>query len=704
MPDLLSGIPWEWIPADGGPIAQVSKTLRYMKGLRLLRILRLLRLMRMGLLGDAVEVVVESNRLFVFGTGVFRVLFLLFGITHWAACAWYMVGTSPGDAKDNWIDHFMHDVGDIATRYGYALYFTLTTMTTVGYGDIAAQNFTEVKFVLLLLLVASIVFAGLMGALTDLVSQLNNDSNERSTKKVQLSRYMRWRAVPHELFMSVREHLVFMWDTNEFDDYEGYIKEQLPPNLKKELSYHIYGRILCTSPFLAWMRGCEVCLKELALSVKSLFLARGDYLFHVGAANEHIYVVLKGSVYISQNEKLDNHEFSTGVSQELLKEGTGFSIPRNKEANAVDVMKMVVNAFKLTANKKDDHEKKKLERVSDMLKLPTLVDDEHDSDQDWVTNEEAVDILESHVDSRVLNAAYKKLERRDNKLYNAAKYIQRRWRRNHGMVFHATGAQKGLSNVRSKYVHAPAYLGESCLWQPLDEWDTYQHYPYAARCVSRGEFCYLHRQDVKNIIDCFSPWLAQRFEYFRQSVLENIQKIEEGKQAGESLQSSPENKNEVAKQTKVDKVQNYNDLDTRRPLTPRDMATQEFWPQPSDPAVVPKLRLASSSPNEVGGHLAPESSYLRDACSGSHLYGVGSANPLGLVLSQRTASKQPSRTFRMAAQKAVARIAKHVNPPSSREPTPKVTPRGTPRSVEDPRRPCKPQTLQEPLLLHNQNQ
>jgi hypothetical protein len=452
------------------------------------------------------------------------------------------------------------------------------------------------------------------------------------------------------------------------------------------------------------MRGFEVCMKELALDMKSLFLAKGDYLFHVGATNEHIYVILKGSLYISQNEKLETHADGTGIHDKPPEEGTGFSIPRNKEANAVDVMRMVIGAFKLREKKKKNDDQKKIERVSDLLKGPTLSNTDNDSDQDWLSDPaedgEAVDILESHVDSRVLNAAFRKLSRRDTRLYKAAKYIQRRWRRNHGMTFVSTVAHKGLSIARSKYVHAPAYLGESCLWQPLDEWDTYQQFPYAARCVSRGEFCYMHRDDIKNIITNgkFSPWLGERFEYFRQSVLENIQKIEDGKQAGDVSVATSPSKDEA--KMKVDTIQiSASDADARRPSTPRDMATQEFWPQPSDAPVVIQSPMVSSSPREVACPLVATtrpSSYS----TGSRGYGVGSTSPLGLVLSQRTASKHPSRTFRMAAQKAVARIAKQVNPPSA-DPTPRGTPRGTPRSsAEENQRPA----LQEPLLQRQSSQ
>merc|ERR1740115_300762 len=113
---------------------------------------------------------------------------MLFFVTHWSACAWFIVGSnSAEDADKTWISTFLDGVNDFGTKYIYAMYFTLTTMTTVGYGDMSPQNVTEIRFVLVLLLVASVVFAGLMGALTDLVFNLNNESNLRSERKVMLS-------------------------------------------------------------------------------------------------------------------------------------------------------------------------------------------------------------------------------------------------------------------------------------------------------------------------------------------------------------------------------------------------------------------------------------------------------------------------------------------------------------------------------------
>jgi len=611
---------------------------------------------------------------------------------------------NPEEGHETWITKFLHGEGkhDFGTQYVYAVYFTLTTMTTVGYGDMSPQNETEVHFVLFLLLVASVVFAGLMGALTDLVFNLNSEGNLRAERKAMLSRYMRWRAVPRVLFTSVREHLLFLWETNDcFDEYEEQIKEQLSPVLKKELCFHIYGRILNAAPFLAWMRGCEISQKDLAQVVVSMFLSQGDYLFHVGQPNEHIYVFLKGTIYISQNEKL-----SLAPSHKDTAESGGatdFAIPRNKEANVVDVIKMTMSSMtetvskkKLDASKYAAHwslavEEKKQERILGMLgpslkdmkeedaveaadkspKIPMLT---RSASLDTIEGkkDESQDLLEAHVDSAVLHSAFKKLHRLDVREKQAARLVQRLWRhkvhvRIHGTVLEPKGNVKRLSSAPSKFVHAPAYLGESCLWEPLEDWDgPAKTYPYAARCETRGEFVYIARRDVKDIIDRFSPWLQARFDYFREAVVENIEKAELGEEFSPHINPAPEQTVSAPAAGRAAMPAASSNEDPR-PTRPHDMVFRST--QEGDGA-----RCAGPY---------PESS----RCS----YSSTPATPLCVAMQQRQARRTggggTARSFRAAAAAAIARVTVHVTPPSEL-PTPRAartpraaTPRGaTPRA------------------------
>merc|ERR1712137_1333160 len=70
------------------------------------------------------------------------------------------------------------------------------------------------------------------------------------------------------------------------------------------LSYHIYGRMLRSLPFLGWIREMDACLKELAIAVVPQVFTKGDVLFRRGQEKRTIIVLIFGMVKLSVNESL----------------------------------------------------------------------------------------------------------------------------------------------------------------------------------------------------------------------------------------------------------------------------------------------------------------------------------------------------------------------------------------------------------------
>jgi len=645
--DVISSIPWEWInfnDADSLHTGEALKILRFMKAFRLLRITRLLQLMRKGTLSSAIEVVIESNGHLAFAFGILRVVFLLLAITHWGACCWFYIGSNPADDdKTDWITTNIGGIQDLGTRYMYAIYFILTTMTTVGYGDMTPTNGSEVQFGLVLLLVATVVFAGLMGSLTDLISNLNNEANEQNARKAALSRYMHWRALPRHLFMDVREHLLFLWEKNEFDEaYEDEIKEQLSPSLKKELCYHVYGKILRHAPFLGWLKGCEVCLKELSTKVVTVFLAKGDALFHVGQPNENIYMLLKGTLHLSQNE---NFALFQGTEDASNKDYNAFEIPRNKKTSIADVLTMFFGSQKKPIDKKTENndagQKRSVSVILEMFR-PTERWWHHAEDLDEEeVHPDPEDSLNRSVDSSVLHRATRRLDRLDFRHRHAAVCIQRRWRRFHGKLFLASMSSgeskvKILNGFQSKLVHAPAYLGESCLWHPLSEWDSEALIikNYAAKAETRVELAYFTRGHIQEVLELFSPWLGDRFKVFQRAVREIM--MESG---GLERQDSTDL---ASDRPESDLKEEVGCPDQGQPPTITDRVASDFPPPPPLERKASPTTSKATTPRVTTPAVTPRVKASRAI--------TPRASPRG-------------GRFRNAAAAALARVQVHVNPP-----------------------------------------
>lgn len=75
-------------------------------------------------------------------------------IAHWLACIWHGIGNSENRNEFGWIQELKKNLNlnnnstgpDIQTRYITALYFTLSSLTSVGFGNVSPNTDAEKIF------------------------------------------------------------------------------------------------------------------------------------------------------------------------------------------------------------------------------------------------------------------------------------------------------------------------------------------------------------------------------------------------------------------------------------------------------------------------------------------------------------------------------------------------------------------------------
>lgn len=148
-------------------LARLAKIGRLYKLIKLTKLLRVLKIVkeRSKLLKYVREVVKLG---YGFERLVFMTLIFLL-ITHVVGCLWVFFASFSDDYAGTWMDAGGYI--DIPTKklYIQSFYWTVTTITTVGYGDVSISTNLE-KIVCIILMTMGVVGFGLLsGALTNIL-------------------------------------------------------------------------------------------------------------------------------------------------------------------------------------------------------------------------------------------------------------------------------------------------------------------------------------------------------------------------------------------------------------------------------------------------------------------------------------------------------------------------------------------------------
>ena len=126
--DLIATIPFDLIVIGCGHACFVDDRVRWV--LKWLRVARLCRLLRLGRILSRLEV-----RSGIKQTTSMAMHFIIGGLfcAHLSACCWYAIGRNDG----TWVQaKNPQGTWSLVDAYVAALYWSFTTMSTIGYGDI----------------------------------------------------------------------------------------------------------------------------------------------------------------------------------------------------------------------------------------------------------------------------------------------------------------------------------------------------------------------------------------------------------------------------------------------------------------------------------------------------------------------------------------------------------------------------------------
>jgi len=139
--------------------------------------------------------------------GMAKLLIFLFSWSHLQSCLWGLIPQVTGDAY-TWIDALQEKHGDTPLtpwdKYVAGLYFSIMTVTSIGYGEMLPVTSTERAVCSILMLSSSIVWCYVMGQACSIAATMDPAAIEFKANMDSLNVFMRERGLPKSLKVELR--------------------------------------------------------------------------------------------------------------------------------------------------------------------------------------------------------------------------------------------------------------------------------------------------------------------------------------------------------------------------------------------------------------------------------------------------------------------------------------------------------------------
>jgi hypothetical protein len=251
--DLVAILPFDlFVPSNGS----AANLVRFIRIGRITKVLKLLKLMRLIKLQKSNSFSIQDTLIEFFNISQDFKWFVTFiayfaMTTHVIACLWLIIATIDVDTENSWRSSFdlvgENESSNRSELYLTSFYFTVTTITTVGYGDMSANTFLERIVCIVIMIIGVIAFSLASGALTNYISQQESKSAAYEEKMGVLEKLMTNFNMPRDLYIGIRRNI----EQNYIEDQNllsAFVKD-LPLDFRRPLSMIIYQNVIKSVDF-----------------------------------------------------------------------------------------------------------------------------------------------------------------------------------------------------------------------------------------------------------------------------------------------------------------------------------------------------------------------------------------------------------------------------------------------------------------------
>ncbi|KAM4698227.1 voltage-gated inwardly rectifying potassium channel KCNH7 isoform 2-T2 [Rhinophrynus dorsalis] len=297
--DMVAAIPFDLLIFGSGS-DETTTLIGLLKTARLLRLVRVAR---------------KLDRYSEYGAAVLMLLMCIFAlIAHWLACIWYAIGNVERPYllhKISWLDALGDQIKkpynysdpssgpSIKDKYVTALYFTFSSLTSVGFGNVSPNTNSEKIFSICVMLIGSLMYASIFGNVSAIIQRLYSGTARYHIQMLRVREFIRFHQIPNPLRQRLEEYFQHAWTyTNGID--MNMVLKGFPECLQADICLHLNQTLLQNCK--AFTGASKGCLRALAMKFKTTHAPPGDTLVHSGDILTALYFLSRGSIEILKDD------------------------------------------------------------------------------------------------------------------------------------------------------------------------------------------------------------------------------------------------------------------------------------------------------------------------------------------------------------------------------------------------------------------
>ncbi|ESO87949.1 hypothetical protein LOTGIDRAFT_126829 [Lottia gigantea] len=246
--DVVAAIPFDLL-LFGSETDETTTLIGLLKTARLLRLVRVAR---------------KLDRYSEYGAAVLLLSMATFAlIAHWLACIWYAIGNVERpylkEPKIGWLDELARQTHQfylpndtnsgptVKSKYVTALYFTFSSLTSVGFGNVSPNTNSEKIFSILIMLIGSLMYASIFGNVSAIIQRLYSGTARYHTQMLRIKEFIRFHQIPNPLRQRLEEYFQHAWSYTNGIDMNQVLKS-FPECLQADICLHLNRNLLNNCP------------------------------------------------------------------------------------------------------------------------------------------------------------------------------------------------------------------------------------------------------------------------------------------------------------------------------------------------------------------------------------------------------------------------------------------------------------------------